>query len=397
LLSVTRRPFYGTGRFATSRLSRCCASTGFPKPPIIGHVAARYDHPSEHTPEWIDPIGHRAMKPKFGLGRRSGAEADRVERPEIEAIVGDQAAGGDEPSETAVEISRPPDDAPIRPDLGPPAPGPQSANQPGSGLGLVISVAVAAIVFVLAIYAAGGPTPNPLPLAQTTNALYWVVAAIATAASGIGALYADRTASRAAEREGTSAAGVSTAWMVPVIATAAAIVLVATFHNTTMIVAGPLIAFLGNAGALLSRDLLDDADDSAQRTANTVHALVVHVVAFLALSAIYLNKLPTPITALLSGGVSTLLALETLERSLIEHARKVTLALLAGGAVAVAAVPLMWWLTHGWTGGAVLFVVFYCALGVMQTVVERGAVRVRDAIEYGLVPLAAFLLLAITA
>ncbi len=102
----------------------------------------------------------------------------------------------------------------------------------------------------------------------------------------------------------------------PVVSTAAAVLLVATFHNTTMIVAGPLIAFLGNAGSLLSRDLLDDADDSAQRTATTIQALVIHSVAFLALSAIYLNKLPTPVTALLAGVVSTLLAVEALDRSL---------------------------------------------------------------------------------
>jgi hypothetical protein len=56
----------------------------------------------------------------------------------------------------------------------------------------------------------------------------------------------------------------------------------------------------------------------------------------------------------------------------------------------------MWWLTHGWTGGAVLFVAFYCAIGVVQTVAERGNLRARDAIEYGLVPIAAFVVLAIT-
>jgi hypothetical protein len=57
----------------------------------------------------------------------------------------------------------------------------------------------------------------------------------------------------------------------------------------------------------------------------------------------------------------------------------------------------MWWPTHGWTGGAVLFVVFYCAVGTIQTTLERGDLRLRDAIEYGLVPLGAFLVLAITA
>jgi hypothetical protein len=287
--------------------------------------------------------------------------------------------------------------SPIRPDLGPPAPGPQSGNQPGSGLGLVISVAVSAVVFVLAIYATGSPTANPLPLAQTTNALFWLVGAIAVAGAGIGAVYADRTASRARHREEGGEVHASTAWIVPVVATGAAIVLVATFHNTSMIVAGPLIAFLGNAGALLSRDLLDDADESAQRTATTIHALVIHAVAFLALSAVYLNKLPTPISALLAGAVTTLLAIEALERRPLLESRRILLAILAGGAVAAATAPLMWWLTHGWTGGAVLFVVFYCAVGIIQTVVEQGALRPRDALEFGLVPLAAFIVLAVTA
>jgi hypothetical protein len=173
--------------------------------------------------------------------------------------------------------------------------------------------------------------------------------------------------------------------------------MVATFHNTTIIVAGPLIAFLGNAGSLLSRDLLDDADVSAQRTATTIQALVIHPVAFLTLSAVYLNKLPTPVTALLAGGLSTLLAVEAFERSPVDIGRKLTLAILTGAAVAAAVAPLMWWPTHGWTGGAVLFVVFYCAVGAIQTTLERGDLRLRDAIEYGLVPFGAFLILAITA
>jgi hypothetical protein len=336
------------------------------------------------------------MKPRLGFGRRQ----EVVSVAESEPDSGEVAAGaGDERENTSVliESTRHANDAPIRPDLGPPAPGPQSASQPGSGLGLVISIAISAIVFVLAIYATGSPTTNPLPLAQTTNALFWSVAVVATVAAGAGAVFADRTASRAEEIPNGGTPRVNTAWIVPAVSTAAAVLLVATFHNTTMIVAGPLIAFLGSAGSLLSRDLLDDADDSAQRTATTIQALVIHSVAFLALSAIYLNKLPTPTTAVLAGGVSTLLAVEALDRSLVDRARLLTLAILTGAAVAAAVAPLMWWPTHGWTGGAVLFVVFYCAVGTIQTTLERGDLRLRDAIEYGLVPLAAFLVLAITA
>jgi hypothetical protein len=336
------------------------------------------------------------MKPRLGFGRRQ--EAIQMAQPELAAgDVNVESSDDREDDSSPVESTRAANQAPIRPDLGPPAPGPQSANQPGSGLGLVISVAISAIVFVLAIYATGSPTTNPLPLVQTTNALFWSVAVVAAVAAGAGALFADRSASRSGESQEDGTPVVNTAWIVPVVSTGAAVLLVATFHNTTMIVAGPLIAFLGSAGSLLSRDLLDDADDSAQRTATTIQALVIHSVAFLALSAIYLNKLPTPVTALLAGAVTALLAIEAVDRSLVDGARELTLAILAGAAVAASVVPLMWWPTHGWTGGAVLFVVFYCAVGTIQTTLERGNLRLRDAVEYGLVPLGAFLVLAITA
>jgi Protein of unknown function (DUF5656) len=330
------------------------------------------------------------------FGRRPEVAHDAP--PEQAASDVDSGAEDDRDDDSSLlEPARSANEAAIRPDLGPPAPGPQSANQPGSGLGLVISIAISAIVFVLAIYATGSPTTNPLPLAQTTNALFWVVAVVAAGAAGVGALFADRSAARSDERQDDGAPLANTAWIVPVVSTATAVLLVATFHNTAMIVAGPLIAFIGNAGSLLSRDLLDDADDSAQRTATTIQALVIHSVAFLALSAIYLNKLSTPVTALLAGAVSTLLAVEALDRSRGDRSRKLTLAILAGAAVAAAVAPLMWWPTHGWTGGAVLLVVFYCAVGTIQTTLERGDLRLRDAIEYGLVPLGAFLVLAITA
>src|SRR5919107_2432107 len=260
------------------------------------------------------------MKPRLGFGRRQ----EDIEVAQPDPHTGAVAAGaGDDREDTlsAVESTRSPNEAPIRPDLGPPAPGPQSANQPGSGLGLVVSIAISAIVFVLAIYATGSPTTNPLPLAQTTNALFWTVAVVATVASGVGALFADRSASRSVDSPHDGSPSVNMVWIVPVVSTVTAVLLVATFHNTTMIVAGPLIAFLGNAGSLLSRDLLDDADDSAQRTATTIQALVIHSVAFLALSAIYLNKLPTPVTALLAGGFSALLATEVLDRAAVDSGR----------------------------------------------------------------------------
>ena len=111
------------------------------------------------------------MKPRLGFGRRQ----DAARHIQPEAATGDIEvdSSDDEDPSALIQPARTPNEAPIRPDLGPPAPGPQSAHQPGSGLGLVVSIAISAIVFVLAIYATGSPTTNPLPLAQTTNALFW--------------------------------------------------------------------------------------------------------------------------------------------------------------------------------------------------------------------------------
>ena len=288
---------------------------------------------------------------------------------------------------------------PSRPDLGPPGAGVQAVKQPVYGLGMVVSLVVAAVVFVLAIYATGDADDSRLPLAQTTNALYWGVAALAVVGAGVGAQFAERTAAAAAAAVGRPRpeTAMATAWTVPAIATAAAVLLVATYHNATMLVAGPLLAFLGNAGALLSRDLLDDAADSTQRTATTIHTLVIHAVAFLALSAIYLNKLPVPLAALAVGVVGGLLTLETLERGTATRQVRLLYAVLAGVVMAQAMIALDWWQTHGWTGGAVLLVCFYLASGVLLARTQRSIVRNRDLVEFGLVGLVAFAVLAFTA
>ena len=53
--------------------------------------------------------------------------------------------------------------------------------------------------------------------------------------------------------------------------------------------------------------------------------------------------------------------------------------------------------THGWTGGAVLLVCFYLAAGILLARAQRVAPRGRDLLEFGLVSLVAFAILALTA
>ena len=71
-------------------------------------------------------------------------------------------------------------------------------------------------------------------------------------------------------------------------------------------------------------------------------------------------------------------------------------AALGGGVIAAAVLPIDWWPTHGWTGGAALLVCFFAICGLLCSRLERGDVRERELIEYGLVSAAGLAILAIT-
>jgi peptidoglycan/LPS O-acetylase OafA/YrhL len=162
-----------------------------------------------------------------------------------------------------------------------------------------------------------------------------------------------------------------------------------------MLIAGPAIAFFGVAGGLLARDLLDDAYESNNRTASTIHTLIIHLMAFLALSAVYLNKMSgwiaVPIVAVLSG----VLILESLDRSGSEPTRSVLYSLLGAGVMGEATLIVNWWPTHGWIGGAALLVCFFATCGILTAQVERQTVGERELIEYGLVSVVGLAILAV--
>jgi hypothetical protein len=272
-------------------------------------------------------------------------------------------------------------------------------RQPTYGQGIVVSLVVAAALLVLAIMAIRDAENTGLPLTETTGPLYWILAVMVAIGAAIGAEFSEVSAARAAESLGQprKPSTLPTAWAVPLVATIAAILLVATHHNTVMLVAGPAIAFFGVAGALLSRDLLDDATDASTRTAATFHTFVIHVVAFLALSGIYLNKMSSWVSAPLVGIISGILILETLERGQATRVQRIFYAILGGAVMAEATIALNWWPTYGWTGGAVLLVCYYVVAGVLLARTQRPALRTRDLVEFGAVGGTALLILALTA
>ncbi len=280
-----------------------------------------------------------------------------------------------------------------------PGSGMDIVRPPAYGRGIVVSLVAAAAVLALAIMASGGHAKSTgTPLSETTGPLFWGLAVIFVVLTAAGAQFSEFTAAKAAASLGAvrRAGHLPTAWAVPLVAEASAILLVATYHNRLMLVAGPVLAFVGVTGALLARDLLDDATDLTKRTAAMVHTLVIHCVAFFALSAVYLNKMSGFVAVPLIMFLSGVLILEALERGGIGVVRRIAYALLGAFVLGEATLAIDWWPTHGWTGGAALLVCFFAVNGILVAQVEHNEIRQRDLLEYGLVSLLGLAILAIT-
>lgn len=271
------------------------------------------------------------------------------------------------------------------------------SRQPAYGQGVVVSLLTAGAVLILAIITVGNGVEGDPPVFKNTSTLFWIVAVIIMVLAAGGAQFAERTAAHAAAAVGQprKQTSMATAWTVPLVSVFAAIFLVATFHNQFMLLAGPLLAFAGTAGALLSRDLLDEVDEQSSRVASTIHTVVVHGVAFFAFSAVYLNKLNSWVSAPLVGVITFLLILETLERAGIEPSRRILYSIIGAWVLVQSTIALNWWPTYGWTGGAVLLAVFYIVAGLLLVHAEHGNVQRRDYAEFGAVGGVAILLLAV--
>jgi hypothetical protein len=271
------------------------------------------------------------------------------------------------------------------------------SRQPAYGQGVVVSLLTAGAVLILAIITVGNDIDGDPPVFKNTSTLFWVIAVGIMLLAAAGAQFAERSAAQAAAQlqGGRGRTTMATAWTVPLVSAFAAVVLVATFHNQLMLLVGPLIAFIGIAGALLSRDLLDEVDEQSSRVASTIHTLVVHGVAFFAFSAIYLNKLSSWISAPLAAIVALLLILETLERAGIGLGRRIFFAILGAWVLFQSTLALNWWPSYGWTGGAVLLAVLYIVAGILLIYAESRNVNRRDYLEFGVVGGLAILLLAV--
>lgn len=275
----------------------------------------------------------------------------------------------------------------------------QALRPPAYGQGVILSVVVAAVVLVLAILATGDGNETGIPMTETTEPIFWGLAAILIVATGAFAQYVEFSTVRLGPDGVSQTRGQSlpTAWAGPVVATLAAVLLVATYHNTAMLLVGPAVAFLGNAGALFARDLLSDATAQTERTAIAVHAFVLTIIGFLALSAVYLNKMSIWAAGILVFAISAVLLVELLDVGSLNATLRVLYSLVGAWVMVECLIMLDWWPTHGWTGGAVLLICFFLVSMALSEIAQQQRPKPRDLLIYGGACVAALIVLAIFA
>ena len=245
-------------------------------------------------------------------------------------------------------------------------------RQPAYGQGIVFALIIAAALLLCAIIAIGVGDGSIPPMLQRASPLLWTVSAVAMLFAAAGAQYSEYVTSRAAAENGeqTYTQRVTTAWVVPFVSVFAAALLIATYHNRWMLLFGPALAFIGMAASLLSRDLLDEAEEPSIRTASVISSVVGIIVAFFAFGAIYVNKFEAYIAVPLVGIISFILLLEALERAGQNGPTRVLHAGLGTWVMVGTMIGLQWWPTWGWGGGAVLTGMFYIVYGLLVTNAE---------------------------
>jgi len=186
-----------------------------------------------------------------------------------------------------------------------------------------------------------------------------------------------------------------TAWIVPVIVSLSASMMLAIYHSEAALVCVALGVFVADATSSISRHHLFDNDPAIVDRAHGFHIIIVHVVAFFALAMIYVNKLPSRYSAVAVFVAVLLLLLLITEGEPVDFAHRLVFGLVGGVLLGELTWMLNYWAATGWAGGAVLLVFFYLAAGLILAQVHQG-VQPRDLIEYGGVSLGAFVVVMVS-
>jgi hypothetical protein len=226
---------------------------------------------------------------------------------------------------------------------------------------------------------------------------FWLAGALLAVATGVlVARFAARRQSDEARLPAQSAgSGLPTTPLLPAVTAFSGVLLVSIYHDQTVLIAAPALIGLALLLELIARYHLDDPLGRVRRLARTAHVLLTHGVAFLALAAIYLNKVRSLLSATTVALLACLLLLQIADGERFPAERRLIYALAGGVILGEITWALNYWPLTGWTGGALLLIAFYLLAGLILAQVREG-LRRRDLLEYGLSSAIMFALVVIT-
>ncbi|HLI51541.1 MAG TPA: hypothetical protein VKU87_07065 [Thermomicrobiaceae bacterium] len=184
-----------------------------------------------------------------------------------------------------------------------------------------------------------------------------------------------------------------TAWMYPCMLIGCILLLLDVYHRPPAIAAVAVLTGLALSVGMLSRRSLTDIDPVRAQRGRGVFTALVHAVAFIGLSMIYINKMRSIFSAPLILVLGAILLLQITEGENVEPLRRYVYALAGGFVLAESTWLLNYWRATGWIGGATLLIFFYIMAGVTAIQIRRGAGR-SDVYEYGIIGGIAFAIVA---
>jgi hypothetical protein len=237
--------------------------------------------------------------------------------------------------------------------------------------------------------------PGTVPLFDASGRSYWLAGMLFTVFLGVlfqaldrVAMYAISTAvDRGVRYEPISE--LPTGWILPLVTTITAVMLLAIYHSQGAIACIALGTFFATAAGSIARWHLFDADANNRGRARGFYTILIHVIAFFSLSMVYINKVRSLFSATAVLLVAVVLLVQLTEGEDALFARRLVYGLVGGVMLGQVTWVLNYWEATGWTGGAALLVFFYLCAGLIMSQIREG-VNLRDVLEFGSVSVLAF-------
>jgi hypothetical protein len=167
------------------------------------------------------------------------------------------------------------------------------------------------------------------------------------------------------------------------------ILLVRLYHTPLAAVLGGVALFALTTATIVTHYHLRDEREGARALASVVLAFTTYASAFFLLTMIYSNKWRSMYSATAIALAATLILLQMTDGEEVAWLRRLLYALVGGLLLGQVTWALNYWAATGWSGGALLLVLFYLCAGLI-TQHSRNTLTRRVLVEYLVVAALAF-------